>query len=218
MDKKKTNILIVDDHKLFGQGLSSLIKSIRHYHIVGVIDHGDEVVGKIQSLTQMNIPVSIVILDFEIPGECGVKLVKHIKKISPITAVIILSMHNRFDIINELYESGISGYLLKNMSFNELETALELVQNGKTYFSQDIIEVLMSNPMDTSSKKNEIVLTTREKEVLNLIVKGCKTLEIGKLLFISKYTVETHRKNLLSKLKVHNSPELVKRAFELQLI
>jgi two-component system, NarL family, response regulator NreC len=218
MNEQKTNLFIVDDHKLFAHGMSSMINGIGHYHVAGIAYHGDHVIHAINDLLQANIQIDIVLLDFEIPGESGVDLVKQIKKVLPLSAVVMMSMHNRSDIIDELYDSGISGYLLKDMTFGELETALDIIRNGKTYFSQDIFDVLMKGTGISKAKKNEIVLTTREREVLELIVKGHTTMEIGDKLFISKYTVESHRKNLLSKLEVHNSAELVKKAYDMELI
>lgn len=214
----QTNILIVDDHNLFGEGLASIIESIGSYTIVGIIDHGDEVIEQIESLANDKIELHIVLLDLEIPGESGSKLVQHIKNITPHTSVVILSMHNRFDIIHDLYESGISGYILKNMEFKELRSALESIKKGKTYFSQEVVNVLMNKSVETVKEEKSIYLTQREKEVLTLIVNGKKTNEIAEMLFISRHTVESHRKKLLSKFNVHNAPELVKKAYEMNII
>ncbi|MDA3882422.1 MAG: response regulator transcription factor [Bacteroidales bacterium] len=217
-NSNQTNILIVDDHNLFGEGLASIIESIGGYTIVGIIDHGNKVIEKIESLANDKIALHIVLLDLEIPGESGSELVGHIKEVSSLTSVVILSMHNRFDIIHDLYESGISGYVLKNMEFNELRSALESIKKGKTYFSQEVVNVLMNKSFNTVKEDEALYLTQREKEVLDLIVEGKKTNEIAGLLFISKHTVESHRKNLLRKFDVHNALELVRKAFELKII
>ena len=208
------NILIVDDHRILAEGLAELIKKNKTYKIEGIITKPLEVMPFLELHTP-----NLIILDLDMPDISGTVLAKEILAKHKGIKIMILTMHTEPAYFEQLFNAGITGYLNKNADKIEILDALDSIHQGNTYYSRDVItEYLNSQKAPKTDKPEELRITQREKEVLSLILKGHTTLEICEKLFVSKNTIDSHRKNLLSKLGVKNTAELVKLAIEKQLI
>ena len=209
---KKINLIIADDHKLFRNGLEELLRKYDDIQIVKSVADGFEFMHFVNSPLEAD----IVLLDITMPNMDGFQVLKELKTLNSNIKPIVISMYNDGNYIAKCAKMGAYGYLLKNTDESELILAIRTVNNGKKYFSAEISEKMI-NFMSTQSI-SENVLSNKETEVLGLISKGLTTNEIATKLFVSSRTIETHRANILKKLEVKNSAELVKRAAELNLI
>ena len=208
--KMSINILIVDDHNLVSEGIARIIISDQKYRVVAQLTSGAEAIEFVK-----NNPVQIVIMDINMPGVDGITATKEIKKIVPEIKIIGLSMLSDFGTIHKMLESGADGYLLKNISGDELFTALSQVLEGKTYLNTELQQLFLKGMRD---QKNIPLLTKKEKEVLNLIAAGLTNKDIAIKLKIGEETIKSHRKNIMNKFDIHNTAELVRFAIEHQLI
>jgi DNA-binding NarL/FixJ family response regulator len=153
------------------------------------------------------------------PDINGAALAKEILAVYKDMKIMILTMHTEPVYFDQLFNIGIAGYLNKNADKAEILEALDCISKGKTYFNRDIVtEYINFQKTPQSKKPEELRITQREKEVLQLIMEGLTTAQISEKLFVSQNTIDSHRKNLLSKLGVKNTAELVKLAIEKQLI
>ncbi len=211
---EKIKILIVDDHLMFLEGLKSLLHDEKTIEIIGVASNGQEA---LDLLAQHN--VNIVITDISMPEIDGFELISTIKKKYPHVSTLVLSMHSESRIISKLIKQNVNGYLLKNAEKEELLKAISLLANGENYFSEEVKKIFVESSF-SRNKKSDFVpeLSRREKEVLKLIVEEFTAKEIAEELFISQHTVESHRKNIFSKLNVKNVAGLVKYAIENDLL
>jgi len=211
-------ILIADDHKMFVDGLISILKGEDDIQVVDACYTGIDIFNILK-----NKHVDVILLDINIPGMNGIEVTKKMGQDFPDVKILALSMHNEESFVTEILKHGALGYILKNTDRNELITAIRTVFNGQTYFSKDVTQTIMKSLVkkDKQSQSTSIVLpkiSRREKEVLQLIVKEYTTQEIANELFISLKTVESHRSSLLSKLNVRNTAGLVRIAIEHKLI
>jgi len=200
-------VFIVDDHYMVIEGIRSLLEHEKSIEWTG---HATNAASCLAFLQQQQ--PDVILMDINLPDKTGIDLCKEVKDKYPAVFIVGLSTFNQQSFIQKMMESGASGYVLKNATRQELMEAIETVAKGKTYLSDEASETL---------KKKEvagIVLTRREKEVLGLIADGMTNGEIAKNLFISVATVDTHRKNLLSKFEVKNTASLVKTAMQLHLV
>lgn len=209
------NLLIADDHQIFIDGLKSLLASDKRFVVVAEANNGKEVLEQLA-----NKEIDIAILDVNMPEMNGIEATKLIAKNYPVVKTLILTMHNRKEFIVELIAAGASGYLLKNCNKSELTDALLALNDNKDYYSREVTDAVIESLKQ--KKKGElhpqIELSKREVEVLQLIAKEFTTKEIGQKLFISENTVETHRRNLISKLNMRNTAGLVRYAVENKLL
>ncbi len=208
-------ILIADDHPIFIDGIKSLLEGVPGFNVVGEANNGLEVLTEIQKCWP-----DIILLDIKMPEMDGIEAMRIIKEKHPAIKVIMLTMHDEGRMIKELLEIGARGYILKNIGRDDLIKAIETVSGGKPYLDPAVQEKMIasiSNPAEdySSNESDELVdsITQREMEILQLIAVGMTSSEIAEKLFISKNTVETHRKNLLAKLKVKNTAALLKFAY-----
>lgn len=199
-------ILIADDHQMFRAGMRSLINSIDQMEVVGEAASGFETIDFLQENQ-----ADIVLLDYNMPDLTGLESIIEIRKQKIDVKIIMLTMHNKREIIRDVLAAGADGYLLKDSSRQELIDAITEVQAGESYFVDDVKDSLKDSYRIPFEKK-VIRLTPREKDVLKLICEELTTQEIADKLFISVNTVETHRKNLISKTGVKNGIGLVKFA------
>lgn len=213
-------IFVVDDHPIFINGIVSLLKGADGFTIVGTAVNGLELLEKIPS-TQPD----IILMDINMPVMDGVEATKKVKVQYPEIKVIMLTMHNELRLIKELLEIGARGYVLKNISRDDLINAIEIVSNGRPYLDPNVQEKMIEGISNVDDEKLDLEdaklienITTREMEILQLIALGLTSLDISNRLFISKNTVETHRKNLLGKLNVKNTAALLKYAYKHKLV
>lgn len=204
-------IAIVDDHQLFREGVNSLLAGNEDFEVVISASNGLEF---FKALEKNNEP-DVVLLDLTMPEMDGFEVLKKLKKY-PNIKTIALSMHDDGNYIVQCVRNGAYGYLLKNADEDELLKAIYTVNREKKYFNKEI-SAQMINIMSVEGSQLK-KLSSKEMEVLKFIADGLTTKEIAELLYISTRTVETHRANMMKKLSVKNSAELIKKATQLNLI
>ncbi len=218
---KSTRVILADDHKLVRAGIKSLLEDSEGVEVIGEAGDGREAVrltGKLKP--------DMVFLDIAMPELNGLQAAEMIKKDYPEVDVVILSMYLDEEYVIQALKAGASGYLLKDSAPNELRLALDTIKQGKVYISPALPRAMIedykerlrtaSSPGEVPEKKE--VLTSRQKEVLQLIAEGNSTREIAEKLFISIKTVETHRSQLMKKLGISDIPGLVRYAMKKGLI
>lgn len=204
------SVYIVDDHQLVIEGITSLLHKEKD---IKVVSNGLNAAACIDFLKQ-NI-ADIILMDIGLPDMSGIDLCKMVKKNYPGIHVLALSTYSQASYIANMIDSGASGYLLKNAGKQEILEAIQTVIKGNTYFSFEAGRVYKA----AQEKQKDLPgLTKREREILKLIAAGCTNVEIGQQLFISIDTVDSHRKNLYSKLGVKNTALLIKHATEHNLL
>jgi DNA-binding NarL/FixJ family response regulator len=196
-----TKIFIVDDHYMVIEGIRSLLQNEKSIEWMG---HAMNAASCLAFLNKQ-LP-DVILMDINLPDTSGIDLCKEVKTKYPSVFIVGLSTFNQQSFIQKMMDNGASGYVLKNATQEEIINAIETVMKGKTYLSEEA-----SNTLRKENGTN-IVLTRREKEVLELIADGMTNAEIAKKLFISVTTVDTHRKNLLAKFETKNTAALIKIA------
>ena len=209
-------LLIADDHQLFIDGVKTVIKTEPDIEIVGQALNGKEVLSFL-----VNNDVDVILMDINMPVLDGIETTKIVVKKHKKSKVLMLTMHNNIEFINQIIKLGVAGYLLKTTNREDLIDAIKMVASGKTYFSQDVTETLIGSirgVKSTKSKKDEIQLNQREIAIIKYISQEFTTSEIAVFLKLSPHTIETQRRNLLCKLNVRNSVGLVKYAINKKII
>lgn len=206
---EKHKIIIVDDHQLFRNGLKFILNEIKNIQVVGEASNGQEFLD----LLEYGIP-DLVLMDINMPVMNGVTAAKIALEKYPHLNILVLSMYGETEYYNTMIDIGVKGFILKDVDNKELEDSINKVISGGTYFSQELLLNLIKN----KSFNENIILTKREKEVLELICKGYSNQQISDQLFISQRTVERHRSNLLLKTNSKNSISLVLYAIRHKLI
>jgi len=209
------NIIIVDDHKMFLEGLLGILQKEKNFNILFTANTGSNV-GK---YLEINDPktVQLVVTDISMPEVDGIELNQLIKKKYSSVKVLVVSMHHDPIKISTLINDKVDGYVPKNAEKEELLLAINTILGGKKYFS-DSIKKVYSNSIFNDESTTVAPLTKREKEVLTLIAQEHTTQEIADKLFLSKHTVESYRKNLIAKLDVRNLAGLTKQAIKMGLV
>lgn len=211
----KYNLLIVDDHKMFLDGLLSILNSENDYNIVLSSNDGSHVIKYLEINPDQKI--DLIITDISMPKVDGVSLNKIIKEKNQHIKILVVSMHSNIEMIDDLIENNVDGYVPKNAEKKELLKAIQTILQGEKYFSNEIKEIYLQNKLSNKKKEN-IRLTQREIDVITLIAQEFTTQEIADQLFLSKHTVESYRKNLMSKLNVRNIAGLTKYALKMKYI
>lgn len=207
--------LIVDDHKMVVDGILLMLREDENIKVVGTAYNGQEC---IQILEKED--VDVVLLDINMPILNGIETCQIINKRYPLIKVIALSMLSDVQMVRRMMELGASGYLLKNAGQDELINAVYKVTQGKNVFDDHILRLLIEPVKNRKAPENVGIptLTRRQKEILKLIVEEHTTSEIASILHIGFGTVETHRRNMISKLGVRNTAGLVKAVYERKLL
>ena len=211
----KIKVLLVDDHQIIIDGLRSVLQKTDDIEVAGEANNGQEAL-KLTALLNFD----VILMDIDMPVMNGIETLKTLKMKNYSAKVIILSMHNEAGMVKNLIALGAAGYLLKNAGADEVTLAIRKVMSGKQHFSADLtLSLLHSGAQQQNTRQQpQIQLTTRETEILQLIAKGFSNKEIGKSLYISHRTVDTHRTNLMNKLGVSNIAGLVSYAIKNGLI
>ena len=205
-------VIIADDHKLFREGLTGLLQKYDDIKIIKSVGDGFEFIECVKNLVEAD----IALLDITMPNKDGFQVLRELKTLNATIKPIVISMYNDGNYIAKCAKMGAYGYLLKNTDESELVLAIRTVSKGKKYYSAEISEKMI-NFMSTQSI-SENVLSNKETEVLGLLSKGLTTNEIAAKHYVSSRTIETHRGNILKKLEVKNTAELIKKAAEMNLI
>lgn len=196
------NIAIADDHKLILSGIRNIILDNNLGNIVGEVNNGLQMLKLLQVQK-----VNLIILDINMPELNGIETAKKVIDIYPEISILMLSQYENLELIKELKNNGVKGYLSKNFETNQLIQSIEAIKQNNVYFPSIDIE----NNISKIDKNN---LTSREIEVITLISLGKTSKEIANQLFLSQYTVETHRKNCMRKLEVSSTINLMNIAKE----
>lgn len=204
MSHQKYRLAILDDHPVVLEGLVNILSKRNVFEIVGAFTHAKDFL-----LFFNTSKVDVVLLDIILPDGNGMDLCREIKKKAPDTIVLALSNHDQRSAIMKMLENGASGYLFKNASVEELTGSIHDALNGQIVFSDAIKKIIARPGRDAGELP---ALTAREQEILKLIASGITTRRIAEMLFLSKFTVENHRKNLLQKFQVKNVAGLISAA------
>ncbi|MBN2374129.1 response regulator transcription factor [bacterium] len=219
MKDQKITVCLADDHAILREGLESLIKQAQDIEVIGEASDGHETIKLVEEKQP-----DILILDIAMPKLNGIEVSNRIKKKFPKTKIIILSMYDNKEYIFELFSCGVSGYLPKESVASDLISAIRAVHKGDFYMSSSISKKVVDGFLQMgqgkkikkpSSKDN---LTSKEKEILQLIAEGYSSREIAGLLNTSMKTVDTHRNNIMKKLNLHRKSELIKYAIQQGII
>ena len=209
-------VLLADDHKIFRDGLRTLIEKEAGMEVVAEAENGRKTVKLVEKLSP-----NVVIMDVSMPDLNGIEATRKIKTGTSNVKVIALSMHSDRRFVLGMLEAGASAYLLKDCAFAELVSAIRQVAAGNTYLSPKIADVVVKgylNKVSDSSLTMRTVLTAREREILQLLAEGLSAKEIAAHLNLSIKTIETHRRNIMEKLEIHTIADLTKYAIREGLV
>lgn len=208
------SILVIDDHPLVADGITMMVRDMEDLTIAALCKTGKEALAYLETGKP-----DIILLDISLPDTDGLELCKIIRKQNKQLKIIGLTSTNEAGIITQLLANGANGYLLKNMERDELLQAIDEVMNGRIFLSkaanQKILEQFHSLK---HAMQNTPTLTRREKEILDLLHEGNTGPQIAEKLFLSHYTIETHRKNLMQKLNANSTQQLLKIAKDQKLL
>jgi DNA-binding NarL/FixJ family response regulator len=204
-------VILADDHVLVRHGLRLILEENSNLEIAAEVGDGLELLNVLQKINP-----DLIVLDVSMPNLRGIEAIPEIRRVRPNAKVLMLTMHKEEDYLYQAISAGANGYLLKEDAEKELFSAIEHIKNGKIYISPGLADQSMQNwaRMRRGEDDSQHVesLTVREREILKLIAEGKSNKEIGDLLFISVRTVERHRANMMSKLNIRKTAELVQYA------
>jgi len=214
-------ILLADDHTLVRAGIKSLLKNMHEFEVVAEADNGRDAL----KLADLHKP-DLVLLDIAMPELNGLEVASRLSRDHPEIKIIILSMHSSEEYVLQALRAGASGYLLKDAAPTELEIALRAVIRGETYLSPSISKHVVDDYLRrVSNRKSEVTdengaaeLTSRQREILQLIAEGNSTKEIAEKLILSVKTIESHRIQLMERLGIHDIAGLVRYAIRMGII
>jgi DNA-binding NarL/FixJ family response regulator len=217
---QKKTILIIDDHPLFREGLKTIIgRKETLFEVVGEAENGLEGLRKAKKLKP-----DLAVVDISLPDKSGIQLTREIRSLLSNTRIMIVSMHSKMDYISEAFQAGATGYMVKESASERLLQGLESVAKGDYFLDSSVSHAVVENLIKTPAKETRITnadygtLTPREQEVMRLLAEGLSSKEVASKLFISPKTVENHRSNLMNKLDLHSTIELIRYASKLGLI
>ena len=208
----KIRILLADDHPLIRAGFKSMLDKNERFEIVGEAENGKELLELAETIQP-----DIILADINMPVMNGLDAIEILAGNHPLIKYIILTMHEEREYIVRALKVGASGYLLKSIERPDLERAIIAIYEGGKYFSP-IITNILAESFSKPEPVEQGEITPREKEVLELVAKGNSTKQVADKLGISVRTVESHRINMLKKMKVSNTAELIKKAIEIKIL
>lgn len=210
------NILLADDHRVFAEGLLSILQKKFKNASFTTVDSGEAAWAMLREQPDA---WQLLITDISMAAMSGIELTRMVKSQFPTIKVLVLSMHNEREIVSAILEAEAEGYVLKNSTAQDIVTAVAEILNGNTHYGREVLNVMLQK-MQVDKKKEEVkkILSARELEILQLIIEEYSSEEIGEMLFISKRTVETHRANILEKTNCHNIIGLIKYAVRNKLV
>lgn len=203
-DRTKIRVILVDDHPLVLDGIRSRIEEDETIEVIAEGSNGEDALR----LAAENQP-DVILMDISMPVLNGIEAAERFKDELPDIKLLMLTMHDNREYITKVLKAGARGYILKDVSSNEMIAAIKAVHDGKTYYSSGVTDILLND-----GPKKEVPLTDREKTILCLLAEGNSNKHVARELDISVRTVETHRRNIKRKLNVKTSAGLVKYAIE----
>ena len=206
---QSTKIFLADDHYIFRQGIRAMFDEEVNIEVIGEVADGNVLIEQLHK-TQ----VDVLVLDISMPKVSGLEIMNTLTVTFPELKVLVLSMHSNQEYARQMMQKGAKGYLLKSCSRAEIIRAIKTVSFGDTYLSQEIAKKLFTNNSKKEADIPKTPLTKREIDVLKLVTKGLTNQVIGEQLFISHRTVDTHRRNIMLKLDLHNVAALTEYAIK----
>lgn len=200
-------LVLADDHPLVRQGIRRIIEEISGLAVVGEAGDGFELLRVLEKASP-----DMAIVDISMPNCNGIDAVREIKRSHPHIKLLILTMHDEIDFFHEAVAAGADGYLLKQETDNQLLAAIGKIRTGKTFLSPRLADLLgeeLITVCRNAQKPPDQILSTREKQVLQLVIRGKSSKDIAEILFISFRTVERHRENIMKKLNVKKLADLI---------
>ncbi len=207
-------LLLADDHQIIRNGIKLMLKKNIEFEIASEASSGEEVISYLERNSNR---VDVILMDINMPGMGGIEATEIITQKYRNIKILALTMHAEETFITSMMKAGATGYILKEANTSELIMAINTVASGKKYYSNEVSVAMINSLMSKDNSKGND-LSEREVEVLKYIAAGDTNKEAGEKLFISPRTVETHRRNILSKLDVKNTAEMIKYAYQHQLI
>lgn len=210
------NVIVADDHRMFTDALQGFFTAESGIQLVGSVGNGDELMLLLKTLKP-----HVILLDINMPGMNGITATSLIRKKYPRIKIVIVTMYRTPEFIINLYKLGVDGYLLKNSSKEELIDAIKNVDKGGKSFSDFVSDTVLKEKQYNRPEHfddGKFSFSNRETEIVRLLANGLSTQEVADKLFLSFYTIESHRKNMLNKLNLRNTAELVKYAAHLGLL
>jgi DNA-binding NarL/FixJ family response regulator len=212
--KDKIKIIIVDDHEIFRNGLKMVLGKLNYVNLIGEAENGDVFMGLIKKEKP-----EIVLMDIEMPVMNGIEAAEKALAIYPDLKIIALTMFNDDEYVKSMMDVGVKGFLIKNINKDTLDKAILTVYNGGNYYSEELFEFFSKQlTKEKKSEDNQLELTRREKEILQLLCEGLSNKEIADELFISERTVLGHKTNLMIKTNCKNSLSLMAYAIKHKLV
>jgi len=215
----KKTILIIDDHPLFREGLKAIIGRDNRFEVVGEAGNGREGLRLAKELKP-----DLALVDMSLPDQSGIQLTRELKNASLKTRIMIITMHSKLDYIVKAFQAGATAYVVKESAPERLIQGMDTVLEGEYFMdssvSHKVVEKLMQFPKKGAKITNASydTLTSREQEIMVLLAEGLSSKEIAEKLFISPKTVDNHRTNILRKLNLHSTIELIRYASRLGII
>jgi DNA-binding NarL/FixJ family response regulator len=208
----KIRLLLADDHPLIRAGFQSLLSKNERFELVGIAENGKELLELVDKLSP-----DIVLSDINMPIMNGMEAITEIGKRHPEVKCVVLTMHEEHEYIMNALKIGVQGYILKSIERFDLEKAIIMIYEGGKYFSPLVTNILAESVV---KPEQQIIteLTPREKEVIELFAQGFSTKQVADKLGIGTRTVESHRVNMLKKMKVNNTAELVRKSIEMKIL
>jgi two-component system, NarL family, nitrate/nitrite response regulator NarL len=209
MKIKKIRVVIADDHPLFREGIRSVLSREDHFEVLAEASDGEECVRLVK-----NFSPDLVLMDISMPKMNGLEAAQVLKKVAPDVKVLAMSVHNNKEYIHRMVDAGVQGYVVKDSPAEELVSAIEAVNRGEAYFSQNLSQMILKEFVGNNGRKKQkrSELSKREGQVLGLIAEGLGNKEIAHRLFVSIRTIETHRERIMKKLDIHSIAGLTKFA------
>lgn len=212
---EKIRIVLVDDHQMFRDGVKAVLSDEANIEVVGEVGNGNDLYKLLDSVS-----IDLIITDISMPEISGIEITKHVSEKFPNIKILILSMHTNEEFITKALSSGANGYLPKDTSMSELLDAINTIYKGDNYYNKTISDTILKSVIDKSKKdsSDNKSLTNREKEIVALVVDGLTNKEIADKLCISIRTVDSHKNNVMQKLHLKSSVELVKYAIKNKIV
>lgn len=207
MHKQQLRLFLADDHPTFREGIKALLEKDATMKVVGEASDGGELLQKL-GLTQ----AQVLLLDIDMPVISGLEVITALRDQFPLVHILVFSMHSNEEYIHQMLSKGAKGYILKSCKMEELIRAIITVSSGDTYLSEEASKKLITYVSTNKQKQKETPLTKREIEVIKLVSLGLTNVKIGEQLSISHRTVDTHRRNIMEKLDLHNAAALTNYA------
>ena len=212
--KDKFKIFIVDDHEIFRNGLKMVLNKLKYLDVVGEASNGKDFINALEHCKP-----DIVLLDIEMPVMNGIEAAQKALELMPELNIIVLTMFNEDEYIQNMFDIGVKGFLMKNINKETLDKAIQTIINGGNYYSEELFKFFTKQiGKEKKVESLQIDFTRREKEILQLICEGLSNKEIADVLFVSERTVVGHKTNLLAKTDCKNSMSLMSFAIKNKLV